>query len=453
MTIVVRERATRSFAGRRAVRALRVGTGAALQVLAVVVSAPAAVLTLWFLAALGERVAGSEGEPEWGALEWGPLLEGWLLSLALLVSARIVGRRLSRTPRGMVLWLRRFRHRDATGAVASALATIGPTWRVVTLDDASTEPVGLTGGLRAANVTLTVAARVGRAVGLVGRALLGLLEVLGRIAPWVLTAAVGWVWYTEGVDGLGNLAEEAFGPSFPSGLAARLIWVAFRVLAALLVAAGVVAAVITLILPLSTVLMSADAFGESLSKAESAKTRSVDSVDDAVAAAASAATTSRHALAPELSVLTVKDSVWRETVTQLARRADAVLIDVSVITENLLWEVHQALTAPKQSVVLVGRRDSVATLATPTSPAPLDPASALNLGRMRELLDGREILTYTAGLRGRRRFRTMLYAELESLRVRRAEGGLRSTLVLSTAVVVLASAAMLTYRLVLGVLG
>ena len=124
-------------------------------------------------------------------------------------------------------------------------------------------------------------------------------------------------------------------------------------------------------------------------------------------------------MAARLTVLRVETPVWRETVAVLAARADAVLIDVSRISENVLWEIEHADERWRARTVFVGHRDLVRPLAEPSAPQHADPAAAERFDRLRRLLDGREVLAYTTDLMGRTRFRRALFAELEDTLPRR----------------------------------
>jgi hypothetical protein len=117
--------------------------GALLLVLGIaasVVAVPANVLAAaWFL---GEKVD-IEISPG-RSVTADEILLVWGISTPLAIFGVSRGLRLVRRGRTMVLFLRRFGHDEAQNAVTFAVTnTIGRSWRVVTLDDAEIEPVGV----------------------------------------------------------------------------------------------------------------------------------------------------------------------------------------------------------------------------------------------------------------------------------------------------------------------
>lgn len=66
----------------------------------------------------------------------------WLIAALGSVLCAVVGVRLVRGNRRLVLFLRRFGHSQATAALTYAATTIGRSWRLVTLDDAQIAPIG-----------------------------------------------------------------------------------------------------------------------------------------------------------------------------------------------------------------------------------------------------------------------------------------------------------------------
>ena len=93
-----------------------------------------------------------------------------------------------------------------------------------------------------------------------------------------------------------------------------------------------------------------------------------------------------------------------------------IVVDVSVVTENLLWELNEVTRRIEAPVVLVGERDRVEQFAAERVPDAIDPEAGARQGRMRELLDGRRILTYDTSWFGRIRFQRALFGELEATR-------------------------------------
>ena len=95
---------------------------------------------------LGIDVSGWPQElPAWNA----DLLLATAVSITITIVGLKVGLRLLRGQRRLVLFLRRFGYGDATKAATFAAAkTIGRSWRLVTLDDASVAPLGVPTGTR-----------------------------------------------------------------------------------------------------------------------------------------------------------------------------------------------------------------------------------------------------------------------------------------------------------------
>jgi hypothetical protein len=88
----------------------------------------------------------SGGEPRpldrWPPSVRQALLPTWVVSVVVVVLAGYAGRQLARTDRRLVLFLRRFRHAEASHVVTVAANRIGGSWRTVTLDDKRIVPVG-----------------------------------------------------------------------------------------------------------------------------------------------------------------------------------------------------------------------------------------------------------------------------------------------------------------------
>ena len=138
--------------------------------------------------------------------------------------------------------------------------------------------------------------------------------------------------------------------------------------------------------------------GDDIRGAEHEKAQTIRAAGQARELAGSIAAASGKAVAPRLTVLTVDEGVWRETVAAFAERADAVLIDVSDVTDNVLWEIRNLDQLAELHPVFVARHDAVN-----------DPRLAVVLG-------ARTVLVYTTTLLGRRRFERALFGQLEGTR-------------------------------------
>jgi hypothetical protein len=123
----------------------------------------------------------------------------------------------------------------------------------------------------------------------------------------------------------------------------------------------------------------------------------------------------RGIFAPRLVVLRSATDVWRETVRRLAGVADILLIDVSVPSDNLLWEIG-VLKAEHERWILIAQSDRMAELMKVPVGAYMEPSS-----KLADLLDGEEVLTYdTTSRKTLRQFTQALRAKCENVARRTA---------------------------------
>ncbi len=80
--------------------------------------------------------------PAWFDRIRGDLVPLWLSALTVVLFGVIVGLKLLRSNRNVILFLRRFGYRPATNAITRATLRVGDFWRVVTLDDDKIESLG-----------------------------------------------------------------------------------------------------------------------------------------------------------------------------------------------------------------------------------------------------------------------------------------------------------------------
>jgi hypothetical protein len=327
------------------------------------------------------------------------------LVIALLVVPWFVGLRLVRASRRLVLFLRRFGYTDATDALTfAALTTIGRSWRLVTLDDAAVAPVGISRGMAKfaaagefswvwfgrARKRLGSLTRLALGVGLVGMAVVaGHTYHRHHSELKMVEASVG---YHHQAAHVGD--AESF----------RI----FLIVAIVAVAAAVVFAVVALLL--MPVFRPLHRFSGTLQRAEQAKVTRVVSTQDVLKVAGAVRDQARRVFSPRLMVLNVDSAVWQKTVQTVANLASVVLIDVSVLTENLLWEVAEVVEDPSTACVLVGHAEGLRALDVIDTPLEQ---------RLVELLDGRTILAYETTEQGMTRFANALRAALEAAVSRR----------------------------------
>jgi hypothetical protein len=350
-----------------------------------------------------------------------PVLEfllAWAVCAPLALAGVIFGLRLVRGGRSLVLFLRRFGYDDATHAVTYAVTrTIGGSWRLVTLDDAETAPVGVPAGTRRLF-------RVGRAI-FSAAIWLGHLKAF-PVAVWSLIAilaidlalaalkagsfdAIPWVEVIDRYNpvlnafGEGRLPWDAVAPTLPGAFAAAAI-----VLALLLIALLVTFVAALMAFPLGGVLAFVAASNAAVRTAEKSHSFQIRNAPHIEAAVTAIGANSRKVFAPRLTVLRVTSGVWPQAVTRLASLSSMVLIDVSEPTENVLWEIDTLAPALGPRCVLIGHHERVAWLASPAGAAASDTYGE----RLSRALEGHEVLAYTTDPKGLRRFARALRARL-----------------------------------------
>jgi elongation factor Tu len=118
-------------------------------------------------------------------------------------------------------------------------------------------------------------------------------------------------------------------------------------------------------------------------------------------------------LAPQATVLSVADTMWQTTVSLLVRHVNAVLIDVSEPTSNLLWELEEVFRNGGEHVVLVGDRGKIGAWQREIGS---DDAGGGLARSLSALIAARPVLTYDPNdRRGARRFRRSLMSALDNV--------------------------------------
>jgi hypothetical protein len=345
----------------------------------------------------------------------GEILLAWGISTPIAILGLTVGIRLLRGERGLVLFLRRFGYDDATKAVTfAATKTVGGTWRLVTLDDKEIAPLGVPGGTRRlygiGSGAFSVGGKLGESVIKVYTLALGAmcaivgLELL-RAPDWRTTLDDGT--FDPYLDTLTELVElhvpfDAMGWSLPGAFAVLAVLTALAV-----AAAAVYFGLMLLMFPLAPVLIFLSSSADAMKAADEAKTLEIGIGTSIPFAARSVAESSQKIFAPRLVVLRVASPVWQETVKGFAAVSSAPLIDLSDVSENVLWEIEELTRMFGARCLLVGRHDRVARFAAAETPQ----AGSLD-ERLLRLLDGHEVLAYTTDRRGMRRFARALRARL-----------------------------------------
>lgn len=353
-------------AGRRIARALAVVISLPLILAGVIGWAVSAAMT--FLIATGPNPATDLRNSSPAAI---------LFPAAALIGLPL-GIWLLRGKRRVVLFLRRFGFADATKALSyAANAVIGRSARLVTLDDAKVKAVG------------------GPAA---PRRLAGLMIVTAIAAG----GGFGWWMWAKGVDLIishmsvtsstaTSDAGNAIGAAIASAMAAMLIVFIIFVLATSFV--------------VSASLFSAASYAYAR-RAERAKRLEINSAQDVRRRSRIIARRGSRIFAPRLVVVTVANEVWQQAVSSLARESAAVIIDVSIPSESLRWEIRTLLPVMGQRCILVGRLD----LLTRQEPAGRTVVASPLAGD----IDGYEVLAYQADGPGIRRFSRALRATIEA---------------------------------------
>jgi hypothetical protein len=355
------------------------------------------------------------------------ILAAWAVVAACLV-LRFRGRglRLVRGARTSVLFLRRFGYSDATRAVTFAVTrTIGRTWRLVTLDDNQTAPVGIPSGTK---WFFTISH------GLM-RVLLAPFQIF-RFYPVALALVIAVIaidvgrtalWPSPGVS-IERVATryfeifevllsrhfpiDALQPNLPGVFALFLIVMGWPL---------VVLPTIALALPPWAWLVVLAFFVyiafsiDTVRAADKARTRDVRHAADIFHATHGVTEASRKLLAPRLFVLRVDSSIWHETVSRFARQTSVALIDISDPSPHLLWEVEELTLRTKTPCVFIGEYERVAPLGDDQVRSDAEasfPQLALLLGQQ-------EVLAYTTDREGQRRFARALRGKLQQATGRR----------------------------------
>jgi hypothetical protein len=303
---------------------------------------------------------------------------GLLITTGYAVVGLIVGPRLIRGRRRMVLFLRRFRHDEATAMITAAVETaVGNSWRVVTLDDESVAPVGV----------VKFGRRLARSGMFVG------LGVVGLVAWWWATGGVGQL-LDDLFDGIAAEAEGA--DVIGAVIAAAVIGVIVLVL---ILAATTFFGGLTL---LSVASLRARRRSERAKRAEIGTRSDIGQVVDGIARS------TKRIFAPRLVVVRVANPVWQEVVLDLADRAHMVVVDVSEPTDHLAWEVETLHGPSYPARILIAHRPDL--LALTGGQASGDPSVL----RLLAAIDGSEVIAYETDNRSIRRFVRALAGALTS---------------------------------------
>lgn len=257
------------------------------------------------------------------------------ISGVVAIASFAAGVRLVRGRRRLVLFLRRFGFTGATRALTEAVAgSLGHDWRLVTLDDAEVAAVG-------------VHRRSRRAVR------------LGWLTVAVVVGFGGWLLLS--VLGSEPGEDASFGDAIGAALFVGLVIV-------FLAAVGVVMLVVSVFLAVGT---------RALRRAERSKALLITQPEDVDRSARRVKHQATRFFAPRLIVARVTNPLWRQVVERLLQVADVVIVDVSELSPNMLWELG-ILSAHGRPWVAVGQANRLQATD----------------GRLAQAVGDRDVLTY-----------------------------------------------------------
>ncbi len=393
--------------------------GAVLVLIAVIASAPAFLLSFAMIAVVGGVLDTKSSSPTLEASS-GTIAAIWVVSIVLAFGCGRVGVGLVRGNRRLVLFLRRFGFDDATGAVSYAIASsLGPSWRLVTLDDDEVAPIGVP---ESAKRVLGLVSFGSRTVDVAYR----VYRVGARLFPWMLVAIAAIVV----ADAIGK--PDFWGSLLDSVLAhLKLVLVAidsrelphplgWNVESAFLVMSGIVVLVLVGMFALFPILLLLVIMAvpftlvsgtiDSMRKAETMKEQVISDPAAMAARAYQIAHQGGRFFAPRLTVIRVDPRMWHEAVLQLAEVSSAILVDISDPTRSLLWEIETLKGQNSPRFVVIGEHDRVRELAEPSPTASNEVDD-----RIADALRGQRVLAYTMDRRGLRRFAGALRDRFETL--------------------------------------
>ncbi len=384
--------------------------GALLVGFAAVAALPLIALTIavgiYFFVWLDFRAHPEKVWPEWFEEIRGDLVPVWLLALSVTIGGLILGLRLVRGNRNLLLFLRRFGFGPATKTVTEATTQLGDFWRVVTLDDDSIESLG--SGDVVEDIVEVVSGvkrsyrsarpRVTKGWKLVMRGAAGALAI-----SLIFVVRPGPDWDAR-LDRLSVLADVGQDPDGGWMLAARVAAVVLMagVAMAVLWAALVVVVGWVLSLPIRLVY---GGVARGVTAAAALDELHIVEVEQIATVGETVRRQSRTVFGARLAVLTVSSAIWQETVTGIAELCAIPLIDISEPTENVLWEVEELVRRFGDRCVFIGSYDRLQELTT------REPDHLME--RLSTFLDGRQVLGYKSDAGGRERFVRALGSTLE----------------------------------------
>ncbi len=383
--------------------------GALLVCSAAVAVLPLIVLTIavgiYLLVWIDFRAHPEKVWPDWFEQMRGMLAPLWLVALSVTAVGFLLGLRLLRENRNLILFLRRFGYRPATQTVTEATSRLGDFWRVVTLDDDNVESLGSGEGVEGlVEAVGTVKRSYQAAAPVVARAwkLVMRAAAAGLAVALVLVVGPGpdWDARTERLAVLIDLHQTPRGGAALGARIAALVLVVGVALAAVwfgsMLAGGLLSIPVRLVYGGVSRGVRAAADADELHVVEPRHIAVVRQIIEQ----------ERHKVfGPRLTVLTVNSAVWRQTVLGMADVCAVPLIDISELTDNVLWEIEELVGRFGDRVVFIGAHGPLQELVA------REPDDLTR--RLSTFLDGRQVLAYVPGARGTKRFVRALGSTLE----------------------------------------
>jgi tetratricopeptide (TPR) repeat protein len=320
---------------------------------------------------------------------------GYLVLVALaILAAGALTVPLARVSRREVLFLRRFGDAETARAVTDALPAIGRSWRIVALDDRTLKPVSANREFR---WTAWLEPLFGLSLGIAG-SLFGLAQAVGYPTLALLAFIV---WRSKGTP-----QQQWEGMLHGGGLLHTVSRVGIEMAAFLLMAAIIFFILRWTMLP---VFATTFALGTT-DDADESERGSIRSQGDIFRTQNAIRRNAKRTVAARITVVTVSDDLWRESVARLADDAAVVLVDVSQPTKHVIWEVEYLLDADIPCV-FVGAASRLSYLTDHSN-------LSGELGAiLRDRLGGRTVVSYAPSRRksARRAFARALRASFERL--------------------------------------
>jgi hypothetical protein len=399
-------------AGRRLRAAARRGPtilGALLVCCGAAAVLPVAVLTvavvIYTLVWLDFRSHPEKVWPDWFEEIRGDLVPLWLLALATTSVGFLVGLRLLRGNRNLILFLRRFRYDPATSTVTEAVSRLGDFWRFVTLDDDRIKSRGAGDAVEDLVETMSGVTRSFRAAAPTAKkmwrvVMRAALVALGVALCFVLAPGPDW---TSRLDRLPPLIDLGHNADGGAALGARLCAAVLLVGIALAALWYTIRVTGRLLLIPVTLLYGGVARG--VRDASDAEQLYITQLSHIPIVAQTVELQSHKVFGARLSVLTVASEVWQQTVAAMADICELPLIDISEPTGNVMWEIEELERRFGDRCVFIGAYTRLQDL---ISHEPDDVTR-----RLLTFLEGRQVLAYTAGAQGTRRFVRALSSTLD----------------------------------------